>query len=355
LLFLVAQQFLGDFGIMIYTILAVSLQQKLLPEEELARANGFNQVVNGVGMTVAILIAGWVAETIGVSNTVMLGAGIAVLGIAPLLTPHLMGIGEDRWGGTRWRRRNEKGPGGDRFRGLSIVCVAKSKRARRAHIAVAVLVALARTAGAGRVARRRSPGGGGAGCCLLLRRCGLRRRGLRTRSMRCSKIALRWSFITSSNFSSCSCGCRSCAASTFLLRAFQRLVHPGVNDGLAFLHAQLRRCCPAVRAEDAHQVVFQRQEELRAARVALTAGRPRSWLSMRRLSWRSVPSTNRPPAASASASSSAMSASMAGAQLFGQLRDRRPSGLPSPSSAMRIRRCRRAGCRCRGRPCWWRW
>jgi len=95
LLFLVAQQFLGDFGIMIYTILAVSLQQKLLPEEELARANGFNQVVNGVGMTVAILIAGWVAETIGVSNTVMLGAGIAVLGIAPLLTPHLLGVKDE--------------------------------------------------------------------------------------------------------------------------------------------------------------------------------------------------------------------------------------------------------------------
>ncbi len=95
LLFLVAQQFFGDFGIMIYTILAVSLQQKLLPEDELARANGFNQVVNGVGMTLAILIAGWVAETIGVSNTVMLGAGIAVLGIAPLLTPHLLSIREE--------------------------------------------------------------------------------------------------------------------------------------------------------------------------------------------------------------------------------------------------------------------
>lgn len=95
LLFLVAQQFLGDFGIMIYTILAVSLQQKLLPEEELARANGFNQVVNGVGMTAAILVAGWVAETVGVSNTVMLGAGIAVLGIAPLLTQHLLGIREE--------------------------------------------------------------------------------------------------------------------------------------------------------------------------------------------------------------------------------------------------------------------
>ena len=47
ILFLVLQQFLGDCGIMIFTILAVSLQQKLLPEDQLARANGFNQVVNG--------------------------------------------------------------------------------------------------------------------------------------------------------------------------------------------------------------------------------------------------------------------------------------------------------------------
>jgi MFS family permease len=93
--FLVAQQFFGDFGIMIFTILTVSLQQKLLPEAELARANGFNQVVNGAGMTVSILIAGWVAEAIGVTNTVMLGAGIAVVGIGPLLTRHLLGIREE--------------------------------------------------------------------------------------------------------------------------------------------------------------------------------------------------------------------------------------------------------------------
>jgi MFS family permease len=93
--FLVAQQFLGDFGIMIFTVLAVSLQQKLLPEDQLARANGFNQVVNGAGMTVSILMAGWVAETIGVSNTVMLGAGIGVIGILPLLTRHLLSIREE--------------------------------------------------------------------------------------------------------------------------------------------------------------------------------------------------------------------------------------------------------------------
>ena len=62
---------------------------------ELARANGFNQVVNGLGMTVSILIAGWIAETIGVANTVMLGSGIGVIGIFPLMTRHLLGIREE--------------------------------------------------------------------------------------------------------------------------------------------------------------------------------------------------------------------------------------------------------------------
>lgn len=95
IVFLVAQQFLGDFGMMIFTILAISLQQKLLPENQLARANGFNQVVNGAGMTLSILIAGWIAESIGVTNTVILGAGIALVGILPLLTRHLFGIHEE--------------------------------------------------------------------------------------------------------------------------------------------------------------------------------------------------------------------------------------------------------------------
>jgi dipeptide/tripeptide permease len=49
-------------------------------------------------MTVSILLAGWIAETIGVANTVMLGAGIAVLGIAPLMTRHLLSIREEPLG-----------------------------------------------------------------------------------------------------------------------------------------------------------------------------------------------------------------------------------------------------------------
>ena len=48
-----------------------------------------------------------------------------------------------------------------------------------------------------------------------------------------------------------------------LLRLFQRLVHPRVDDRFAFLEPQLlQHAVDSLRAEDAHQVVFQRQEEL---------------------------------------------------------------------------------------------
>ncbi len=58
-----------------------------------------------------------------------------------------------------------------------------------------------------------------------------------------------------------------------LLRLFKRLVDPGVDDRLTFLKAELlQHPVHAVGAEDAHQVVFEREVEFRAARVALTAG-----------------------------------------------------------------------------------
>ena len=38
--FMVLQQLLGDAGTMVFTILSVSLHQPLLPEDQLARANG---------------------------------------------------------------------------------------------------------------------------------------------------------------------------------------------------------------------------------------------------------------------------------------------------------------------------
>ena len=58
-----------------------------------------------------------------------------------------------------------------------------------------------------------------------------------------------------------------------LLRLLQRLVDPGMDDRLALLEAELlQHAVHALGAEDAHQVVLQRQEEFRAAGVALAAG-----------------------------------------------------------------------------------
>ena len=62
-------------------------------------------------------------------------------------------------------------------------------------------------------------------------------------------------------------------ASTFALRALQRLVDPGMDDRLVLLEAELlQHAVHAVGAEDAHQIVLQRQEEFRAPGVALAAG-----------------------------------------------------------------------------------
>ena len=58
-----------------------------------------------------------------------------------------------------------------------------------------------------------------------------------------------------------------------LLRLLQRLVDPGMDDRLALLEAELaQHAVHALGAEDAHQVVFERQEELGGAGVALAAG-----------------------------------------------------------------------------------
>ena len=58
-----------------------------------------------------------------------------------------------------------------------------------------------------------------------------------------------------------------------LLRLLQRLVDPGMDDRLALLEAELlQHAVHALGAEDAHQIVFERQEEFRVAGVALAAG-----------------------------------------------------------------------------------
>ena len=58
-----------------------------------------------------------------------------------------------------------------------------------------------------------------------------------------------------------------------LLRALDGARHHAVLDRHAFFHAEpLHQARDAIRAEDAHQVVFEREEEARRARVALAAG-----------------------------------------------------------------------------------
>ena len=58
-----------------------------------------------------------------------------------------------------------------------------------------------------------------------------------------------------------------------LLRLLQRLVDPGMDDRLAVLEAEpLQHAVHALGAEDPHQIVFERQEELGGAGVALAAG-----------------------------------------------------------------------------------
>ena len=94
----------------------------------------------------------------------------------------------------------------------------------------------------------------------------------RMKSRRCSNTTLRWSFMTSSYFRMF-LRMSKLRASTLLLRLLERLVDPGMDDRLVLLEAELRQhAVHAVGPEDAHQVVLQRQEELRAAGIALAAG-----------------------------------------------------------------------------------
>jgi hypothetical protein len=92
---MIAQQLLGDAGFMIFMVLSTSLSQKLLPEHEIARANGFNQAMSGFTMTASILGAGAIAEAIGVRETVVWATALGTLGLIPLLNPALLGMHQE--------------------------------------------------------------------------------------------------------------------------------------------------------------------------------------------------------------------------------------------------------------------
>src|SRR6185437_11843265 len=57
------------------------------------------------------------------------------------------------------------------------------------------------------------------------------------------------------------------------LRLLKRLIDPGMDDGLVLFQAErLKHAVHALRAENAHEVVFEREEEAGAAGIALPAG-----------------------------------------------------------------------------------
>ena len=85
-------------------------------------------------------------------------------------------------------------------------------------------------------------------------------------------MTLRWSFITLSNLRMF-LRMSKLRASTFCCAFSSALLIQGWTiASSSFRPSLVQHAVELVGAEDAHQVVFQRQEELRAARIALAAG-----------------------------------------------------------------------------------
>lgn len=95
---LLGQQLVGDAFASAYHIHAVSLRQRVLPEAVLGRANATFHVVAGVSLPAGALIAGPLAEAIGVAPAVWVGAIGGLLAVPVLLASpvwRLRGSGVD--------------------------------------------------------------------------------------------------------------------------------------------------------------------------------------------------------------------------------------------------------------------
>jgi hypothetical protein len=138
-----------------------------------------------------------------------------------------------------------------------------------------------------------------------------------------------------------------------LLGLFQRLVDPRMDDRLAFLQAELlQHAIHPVGAEDAHQIVLKRQEEFRAARVALTAGTAAQLV----VDAAAFVALGGQHVKSAGIQRLLSSAFDIGSRSACALASSSPVGhVAQLGERCAYRHCRRAECRCRGRPCWWRW
>jgi predicted MFS family arabinose efflux permease len=83
--FLVGQQLIGDGFLSAFMILAVSIRQTALHEDVQARAGATFQVVEGLSLPVGALIAGPLADVVGVGNVLWIaiaGTGVPLLILA---------------------------------------------------------------------------------------------------------------------------------------------------------------------------------------------------------------------------------------------------------------------------------
>ncbi len=73
------QQLAGDFFMTIFVIQSISLRQREMPENVLARANATFQFTGGMAIPIGALAAGPIAELIGISATLWMAAIVAML------------------------------------------------------------------------------------------------------------------------------------------------------------------------------------------------------------------------------------------------------------------------------------
>ena len=143
-------------------------------------------------------------------------------------------------------------------------------------------------------------------------------------SRRCEKIALRWSFITSSNFSSCLRMSKLRPSTLAWARSSDLFTQGWTMASPSFIPSVdstlSSRSDPKIRIRSSSS---DRKNSDRPGSPC-RPDRPRSWLSMRRLSWRSVARTKSPPAFRTACLSAACSAS---------IRARNSSGLASGFAA----------------------
>ena len=148
--------------------------------------------------------------------------------------------------------------------------------------------------------------------------------------------------------------------STRFWAVLDRARHEPVLDRLALLHPQaVHDLLDPLGAEDPEEVVLEREVEARRAGVALAPGAAAELVvdppRLVALGADDVqPAQLDHPLRAPARWSAAPPASARGALLRG--RRRRVEAASCAASPWRgSPGCRRAGCRCRGRPCWWRW